>query len=94
MQLSFFWLEVVQVKHVYYPEVEGLLKRMTGASRIHVMMHGLRRGKIGGGYEPKPTSCGGGMRYRKSSSFSDRLTYRTLLGVTAAADVVIDTWRK
>ena len=37
---------ITQVKDVYYPEVEGLIKRMTGASGVRVMMHGLRKGKI------------------------------------------------
>ncbi len=35
-----------QVKKEYYPEVTALIKRLTGASRTHIMQHGLRRGKV------------------------------------------------
>lgn len=36
----------LQVKEEYYPEVDALIKRLTGASRIHIMQHALRRGKV------------------------------------------------
>lgn len=36
----------MQVKDVYYPEVKSLLQRMTSASRIEIIQHNLRKGKI------------------------------------------------
>ena len=39
------WSSLLQVKAKHYPEVEAVLKQLTGASRVQVMMHGLRRGK-------------------------------------------------
>ncbi len=40
------YLFETQVKTEYYPEVAALIKRLTGASRTHIMQHGLRRGKV------------------------------------------------
>ncbi|DBB06063.1 TPA: hypothetical protein ACH3X3_009633 [Trebouxia sp. C0006] len=40
------WEDEDQVKEEYYPEVDALIKRLTGASRTHIMQHGLRRGKV------------------------------------------------
>jgi hypothetical protein len=37
-----FWDEE-ELKRVYYPEASDLLKRVTGASRVHVFDHTLRR---------------------------------------------------
>lgn len=37
---------VAQVKEKYYPEVRSLLKRMTSASRVEVLQHNVRKGKI------------------------------------------------
>ncbi len=39
-------LLATEVKEEYYPEVDALIKRLTGASRTHIMQHGLRRGKV------------------------------------------------
>ena len=39
-------MRFVQVKTKYYPEVVELIKRMTGGSRVSVMMHAIRKGKI------------------------------------------------
>lgn len=39
-------VHLTQVKEEYYPEVDALIKRLTGASRTHIMQHGLRRGKV------------------------------------------------
>ena len=35
-----------QVKEVYYAELDSLLKKVTGATRVYVMGHGFRRGKV------------------------------------------------
>ncbi|KAL0019691.1 hypothetical protein WJX79_009024 [Trebouxia sp. C0005] len=40
------WEDEQQVKKEYYPEVAALIKRLTGASRAHIMQHGLCRGKV------------------------------------------------
>ncbi|DBA72361.1 TPA: hypothetical protein ACH3X2_010514 [Trebouxia sp. C0005] len=40
------WEDEQQVKKEYYPEVAALIKRVTGASRAHVMQHNFRRGKV------------------------------------------------
>ena len=37
---------VAQVKQVYYPQVRSLLQGMTSASRVEVIQHNLRKGKI------------------------------------------------
>jgi hypothetical protein len=37
-----------EVKRVYYPEAEELLKRVTGAERIHIFDHTIRRRVPGG----------------------------------------------
>jgi len=39
-----------QVKNVYYPEVKSLIQRMTSASRVEIIQHNLRKGKIEKGY--------------------------------------------
>ena len=39
-----------QVKKVYYPEVKSLIQRMTSSSRVEVIQHNLRKGKIDKGY--------------------------------------------
>ena len=39
-----------QVKDVYYPEVKSLIQRMTSASRVEIIQHNLRKGKIEKGY--------------------------------------------
>ncbi len=38
-----FW---VQIKSTYYLDVEKLLKKVTGASRVHIFDHTLRKGTI------------------------------------------------
>lgn len=43
---SINWEDRQQVKDVYYPEVKSLLQRMTSASRIEIIQHNLRKGKI------------------------------------------------
>ena len=41
-----------EVKNVYYPEVERLLKQQLGASRVFVFDHGVRNGGLPGGRTP------------------------------------------
>ena len=36
----------VQIKSTYYSDIEKLLKRVTGATRIHIFDHTLRKGTI------------------------------------------------
>ena len=36
----------VQIKSTYYSDIEKLLKRVTGATRIHTFDHTLRKGTI------------------------------------------------
>ncbi len=38
-----FW---VQIKSTYYSDVEKLLKKVTGATRVHIFDHTLRKGTI------------------------------------------------
>jgi len=38
--------DALQIKSVYYPEMEKLLKKATGASRVHIFDHTLRKGTI------------------------------------------------
>ena len=33
-------VRLTQVKEEYYPKVDALIKRLTGASRTHIMQHG------------------------------------------------------
>ncbi len=45
------WLKIkardaLQIKSVYYPVMEKLLKKATGASRVHIFDHTLRKGTI------------------------------------------------
>ncbi|DBA91397.1 TPA: hypothetical protein ACH3X2_003929 [Trebouxia sp. C0005] len=40
------WEDKEQVKNVYYPEVKSLIQRMTSASRVEIIQHNLRKGKI------------------------------------------------
>lgn len=37
---------VAQVKEMYYPEVRSLLQRLTSSSRVEVIQHNVRKGKI------------------------------------------------
>ncbi|KAI4157542.1 MAG: hypothetical protein LQ342_008195 [Letrouitia transgressa] len=43
-----------QVKRVYYPEIEAMMKEITGASHIHIFDHTIRRQPL-----PQPTSAAG-----------------------------------
>jgi len=36
----------LQIKSIYYPMMEKLLKKATGASRVHIFDHMLRKGTI------------------------------------------------
>ena len=36
----------LQIKSIYYPEIEQVIKDATGASRVHVFDHTLRKGTI------------------------------------------------
>jgi len=38
--------DALQIKSVYYPMMEKLLKKATGASRVHIFDHTLRKGTI------------------------------------------------
>ena len=38
----------VQVQALYYPEVEQLIKRVAGATRVHIFDHTIRRGRAAG----------------------------------------------
>ncbi len=38
--------DALQIKSVYYPMMEKLLKNATGASRVHIFDHTLRKGTI------------------------------------------------
>lgn len=40
------WDEEKQNKSVYYPMMEKLMKKATGASRVHIFDHTLRKGTI------------------------------------------------
>lgn len=44
------WDDREQVKEVYYPQVKSLLQRMTSASRVEIIQHNLRKGKIEKGH--------------------------------------------
>ena len=44
--LCMYRVGVAQVKEMYYPEVRSLLQRMTSASRVEVIQHNVRKGKI------------------------------------------------
>ncbi len=37
---------LVQIKSTYYSDVEKLLKKVTGATRVHIFDHTLRKGTI------------------------------------------------
>lgn len=37
---------LVQIKSTYYSDIEKLLKKVTGATRIHIFDHTLRKGTI------------------------------------------------
>ena len=36
----------VQIKTIYYKDVEKLLERVTGGTRVHIFDHTLRKGTI------------------------------------------------
>ena len=38
------FFDAAQLKTVYYPEVEGLIKKISGASRVEIFDHTLRSG--------------------------------------------------
>ena len=38
--------DALQIKSVYYPMMEKLLTKATGASRVHIFDHTLRKGTI------------------------------------------------
>ena len=38
--------DALQIKSVYYPMMEKLMKKATGASRVHIFDHTLRKGTI------------------------------------------------
>ena len=38
--------DALQIKSVYYPMLEKLLKKATGASKVHIFDHTLRKGSI------------------------------------------------
>ncbi|KAK8113551.1 7alpha-cephem-methoxylase P8 chain related protein [Apiospora sp. TS-2023a] len=53
------FLDDEHIKAVYYPEVEVLLKNVTGASKVFIFDHTIRRGDVDsrtGGSEQKPTA--------------------------------------
>lgn len=85
-----------EIEAVYYPEMEALLKEATGAARVEVFDHNLRRdaGNGAGGTKLRPPVR------QVHNDYTERSAPRRLidlLGVVAAATVrrfaVVNVWR-
>ena len=60
-----FWNEA-QIRNLYYPEAERLLKQITGADRVHIFDHTLRRRIPWPGGQPERATPAGNPRARGS----------------------------
>src|SRR5258708_4197859 len=69
---DFFDLE--ELKRVYYPEVEALVKKVSGASRVVVFDHTLRSGDEADVFKVYDSAKDGRARFTAHSSFVDPTT--------------------